>query len=155
MSETHVPYRWLFYIEGALTVFFAILSIFILPDFPVTTKWLTPLERLLAEKRLQEDVGVGDEESEVTGHGKGLILAFTDWKVWWLALALCSMVISLSFNAYFPTLCKTMGFNDTVTLLLCAPPWVFATICAFLVTRLATFETFNLIYLIVFTSQAF
>ncbi|KAI5124987.1 hypothetical protein M0805_007412 [Coniferiporia weirii] len=132
----HAAWRWLFYIEGALTVFFAFTSIWILPDFPATTKWLSPLERRLAERRLKEDVGVEDNEQvESGGHGHGLVLAFTDWKVWWLALALASMVISLSFNAFFPTLCKTMGFDNTVTLLLCAPPWIFATICAFLVTR--------------------
>ncbi|EJD01173.1 sugar transporter [Fomitiporia mediterranea MF3/22] len=129
-------WRWLFYIEGGLTVFFALISIFILPDFPATSKWLSPLERRLAEKRLEEDVGVGDSDGTMhISHVEGLIMAFTDWKVWWLALALTSMVISLSFNAFFPTLSKTMGFNNTVTLLLCAPPWVFATICAFIVTR--------------------
>ena len=45
------------------------------------------------------------------------------------------MVVSLSFNAYFPTLTATLGYNRTVTLLLCAPPWAFATIVAFGVTR--------------------
>ncbi|KAH8118286.1 sugar transporter [Phellopilus nigrolimitatus] len=132
----HSAWRWLFYIEGALTVFFAAVAVFVLPDFPATSMWLSPLERRLAEKRLEEDVGISDNEStKSAGHAHGLVLAFRDWKVWWLAFALTSMVISLSFNAFFPTLSKTMGFNDTVTLLLCAPPWVFATICAFAVTR--------------------
>ena len=107
-----------------------------LPDFPATSSWLSPLERRLAEKRLEEDVGSIDKDQKESGnHFEGLVMAFSDWKVWWLALALTSMVISLSFNAFFPTLSKTMGFDTTVTLLLCAPPWVFATICAFLVTR--------------------
>ena len=85
---------------------------------------------------MEEDAGVGDEtETEDGGQTRGMILALTDWKVWWLAMALTSMVISLSFNAFFPTLSATMGFNRTVTLLLCAPPWAFATIIAFIVTR--------------------
>ncbi|KAL5507991.1 hypothetical protein ACEPAH_5609 [Sanghuangporus vaninii] len=129
-------WRWLFYIEGGLTVFFALASIFILPDFPATSRWLSPLEHRLAEKRLEEDVGVGDnDEGSKTTHGEGLVMAFSDWKVWWLALALTSMVVSLSFNAFFPTLSQTMGFSNTISLLLCAPPWVVATICAFIVTR--------------------
>ena len=89
-------------------------------------------------KRLEEDVGVGDQkdnEPAGSGHGHGLVLAFSDWKVWWLALALTSMVISLSFHAFFPTLAKTLGYNTTITLLLCAPPWIFATLVAFAVTR--------------------
>ena len=119
--------------RGALTVFFALVAMFILPDFPATSTWLSPMERRLAEKRLVEDVGVGDRDSSESGtQGNGLVMAVTDWKVWWLSIALSSMVISLSFNAFFPTLTKTLGYNNTVTLLLCAPPWVFATLCALL-----------------------
>ena len=129
-------YRWLFYIEGALTIFVAICAIFILPDFPSTSRWLSPEEVLLAERRMQEDAGVGDEaETEAQGQWHSLVAAFSDWKVWWLALALTSMVIFLSFNAFFPTLAATLGYNRTRTLLLCAPPWVFATIVAFGVSR--------------------
>ena len=43
--------------------------------------------------------------------------------------------ISISFNAFFPTLTATLGYNRTVTLLLCAPPWVLATLFAFAVLR--------------------
>ncbi|RPD66729.1 MFS general substrate transporter [Lentinus tigrinus ALCF2SS1-7] len=133
----HSAWRWLFYIEGALTMFVAISAIFILPDFPSTSHgWLSPLEVRLAEKRMEEDVGVGDEEqTETLGRFHGFTLALTDWKVWWLALALTSLVVSLSFNAFFPTLSATMGYNSTITLLLCAPPWVFATLVAFVMCR--------------------
>ena len=85
---------------------------------------------------MEEDIGVGDEgETEVGGPMRGLISALVDWKVWWMAFALTSMVVFLSFNAYFPTLAATLGYNRTVTLLLCAPPWIFATLVAFGVTR--------------------
>ncbi|KAM5540332.1 hypothetical protein V8D89_005790 [Ganoderma adspersum] len=133
----HSAWRWLFFIEGALTMFVAILAIFILPDFPDTShNWLSPEEVRLAEKRMEEDVGVGDGvETESGGRFHGLKLALADWKVWWLGVALTSMVISLSFNAFFPTLSATMGYNPTITLLLCAPPWVFGTIVAFLACR--------------------
>lgn len=129
-------WRWLLYIEGSLTIFVAICAIFILPDFPATTGWLTEEERRLAMRRMEEDAGVGDEgETEVEGHTTGLWLAVTDWKVWWLAVAMTSQVVALSFNAYFPTLSATMGFGPTVTLLLCAPPFVFTAIMALFVSR--------------------
>lgn len=129
--------RWLFYIEGSLTIFVAFCAIFILPDFPATSRrWLSAQEVRLAELRMAEDVGVGDEgETETGGRAHGLVLSVLDWKVWWLALALTSLVVSLSFNAYFPTLTATLGFSTTVTLLLCAPPWAFATLVAFAVAR--------------------
>lgn len=131
-------WRWLFYIEGSLTIFVAICAIFILPDFPSTTKgkWLSDAERKLALRRMEEDAGVGDEdETEVGGQAAGLWLALKDWKVWWMSLALTSQVVALSFNAYFPTLSATLGFNPTVTLLLCAPPFIFTAILAFFLSR--------------------
>ncbi|KAL7282267.1 MFS general substrate transporter [Trametes coccinea BRFM310] len=131
-------WRWLFYIEGALTVFVALCAIFILPDFPATTRrwWLSEEERRLAMRRMEEDAGVGDEaETEVGGMASGLWMAVKDWKVWWMAFAMTSQVVALSFNAYFPTLSATMGFDPTVTLLLCAPPFVFTAIMAFVISR--------------------
>ncbi|RDB22569.1 hypothetical protein Hypma_010246 [Hypsizygus marmoreus] len=125
----HAAWRWLFYIEGALTIAVAVFAIFILPDFPTNSKWLSPEERALAIRRMEEDAGVGDEE-QTEGSTSGFWLAVTDIKVWWLALALTSEVVALSFNAYFPTLSATLGYNTTVSLLLCAPPFVFTAIAA-------------------------
>ncbi|KAJ6599114.1 MFS general substrate transporter [Mycena vulgaris] len=125
--------------EGALTVFVAALALFVLPDFPATSKWLTPEERELALLRMTEDAGVGDQsETEHGGPLTGLWLAVKDWRVWWLAFALTAQVVALSFNAFFPTLSATLGFNPTVTLLLCAPPFAIAALAAFLLARLNT-----------------
>ncbi|KAF7288243.1 FCP1-like proteiny domain-containing protein [Mycena chlorophos] len=132
----HAAWRWLFFIEGALTIFIAVVAIFVLPDFPTTSKWLSPEERELALLRMQEDVGVGDQgETETGGPLHGLMLAITDWKVWWLAFALTAQVIALSFNAFFPTLTATLGYNPTVTLLLCAPPFAFSALVTFFLAR--------------------
>ncbi|KAJ8589302.1 MFS general substrate transporter [Rhizopogon salebrosus TDB-379] len=130
-------WRWLFYIEGFMTVFVAICAIFILPDFPATSSsWLTAAEHALAKLRMEENVGGGSEDMEDSGGGKsGLQLALSDWKVWWLALALTSLTVSLSFNAFFPTLSATLGYTSTRSLLLCAPPWIFATFAAFFMSR--------------------
>ena len=129
-------WRGLFLIEGSLTIFVALCAIFILPVFPSTTRWLSPEERRLAMKRMEEDAGVGDErETEGNGHTAGLRLALCDWKVWWMALAMTSITVALSFNAYFPTLSATMGFSTTVSLLLCAPPFAFTAIEAFFLSR--------------------
>ncbi|CAE6384252.1 unnamed protein product [Rhizoctonia solani] len=98
----HAAWRWLFYIEGALTMAVAVLAIFVLPDFPNTTRWLSPEERRLAEVRMAEDVGGEvDKDSSEEGHLYGFFLAMKDWKVWWLAVALTGITIGLSFNAYF------------------------------------------------------
>ncbi|KAG2347438.1 sugar transporter [Suillus weaverae] len=126
---------WLFYIEGSITVVVAICAMFILPNFPHNTRWLTPEERSLAISRLADD-GYG----KMDGPGKrttmqGLRDAVCDWKVWWFSVALIIQFVALSFTIYFPTIVATMGYNATVTLLLAAPPWVLATIGAFALSR--------------------
>ena len=78
----------LFYIEGALTIFVALIAVFVLPDFPSTShRWLSPIEVRLAEKRMEEDAGVGDEsQTEVKSKRKILLDVLTDWKVVYMTL---------------------------------------------------------------------
>lgn len=123
-----------------MTVFVAIVAIWVLPDFPETTsRWLTPAEQSLAVKRMEEEAASSDAAEAKSQHSSGLQLALSDGKVWWLAMTLLFMVVSLSFNSYFPTLSATMGYGRTITLLLCAPPWVFATAIAISVSRFVLF----------------
>ncbi|KAG0697636.1 major facilitator superfamily domain-containing protein [Suillus ampliporus] len=128
-------WRWLFYIEGSITIFVAICAMFILPDFPHNTRWLTPEEQALAISRLTEDGhGTANELGKQTTM-QGLWDAVSDWKVWWFGAALLFQSVAGSYSIYFPTLTATMGYGTTVSLLLCAPPWVFAAIVAFAVSR--------------------
>ncbi|KAJ7591113.1 major facilitator superfamily domain-containing protein [Mycena floridula] len=125
-------WRWLFFCEGGLTVIVAILAIFILPDFPETSSgWLTPAEQRLAIKRMTEDMGDKPEAE----HKSGLLLAVVDWKVWWLAATLTTIVAGLSWNAYFPSILLRLGFSSTNTLLLCVPPWIFSALVAIALSR--------------------
>lgn len=76
-------WRWLFIIEGVVTIFIAFIAILILPDFPRTTKWLTENERQLAVWRLDEDIGEDDwtgAQNQTFWHG--MKLAFSDLKMW-------------------------------------------------------------------------
>lgn len=76
-------WRWLFIIEGVITVGIAFAAFFILPDFPRTTKWLTQEKRELAIWRLEEDIGeddwVGSKEQTLL---HGFNLAIKDLKTW-------------------------------------------------------------------------
>lgn len=115
-------------------MFIAICAIFILPDFPHNTRWLTAEERALAISRLVKD-GHGSAALGKKTSIQGLWDAVSDWKVWWFAAAFIVQLTGQSFYISFPTLSATMGYNTTVTLLLCAPPWVFSTIVAFALSR--------------------
>jgi MFS family permease len=84
-------WRWLFIIEGAITVAIAFISFFILPNFPRTTTWLTEEERQLAAWRLEEDIGQDDWiDSQHQTFGHGLKLAFTDPKMYILVGAIAT-----------------------------------------------------------------
>lgn len=123
--------------EGILTIVVAVSAIWILPDFPSSSSvWLLPDEQILAKLRIEEEVVVRNEHKDTPVEGwSGLIEALTDWRVWWLGAALILMEASLSFRIFFPTLSATMGYNSTITLLLCAPPWILGTATLFLVAR--------------------
>ncbi|KAH7014086.1 major facilitator superfamily transporter [Microdochium trichocladiopsis] len=120
-------WRWLFILEGAITVAIGGLAVFILPDYPRSTGWLTVGERHIAETRLALDVGVAEgAEDEEGGAFHGLKLAVMDPKVWLLGLAYHTTIMGLSFSFFFPTITQSLGYNTTTTLLLTAPPWIWA-----------------------------
>ncbi|KAF8551300.1 MFS general substrate transporter [Imleria badia] len=122
-------WRWLFYIEGSITMLIGLLAMWLLPDFPHNTRWMSPAERRLVQVRLAEDVGEADQDSANVTIFDGLKLAIRDVKVWVFMIMNCSLLLGMSFINFFPTLTATLGYNTTDTLLLAAPPWVFASIC--------------------------
>ncbi|GFZ49508.1 hypothetical protein JCM24511_07628 [Saitozyma sp. JCM 24511] len=127
----HAAWRWLFFIEGAITMFVAAISPFILPDFPHNTKrHFTDEEVKVAQLRMLEDAGEVDIDSADEKWYHGAKLAFTDWKLYILAASQTCCIAGTSFSTYFPSLTKTLGFDNTKTLLMSAPPWVFACIVA-------------------------
>jgi hypothetical protein len=115
----------------------AVFAIFIIPDFPHNTKWLTEQESRLAQRRMAEDsADLADASGLKTGGvTEGLRLAVFDWKVWYFAVVLANFTTALSFNAFFPTLTATFGYNTTISLILCAPPFIFAALVAFVLNR--------------------
>lgn len=97
--------RWLFLIEGVITVVIAFSAYWILPDFPHTTSWLTEQERQIAVLRLEEDTGVDRNvtEDEQFGFFHGFLLALKDPKTYLLMLILSGIVSSASVTNFFPT----------------------------------------------------
>lgn len=124
----HSAWRWLFWIEGAVTMAVAISAAFVLPDLPSNARGFTEEELQVARLRMTEDVGEADADSEEDGVFGGFMMVVTDPKVYIMMLSLTAYVVGLSFNAFFPTLTGTLGFDYVPTLLMSSPPWVFACI---------------------------
>ncbi|KAL4907262.1 hypothetical protein BDW74DRAFT_122383 [Aspergillus multicolor] len=124
----HPAWRWLFWIEGAATMFIAILAGVILPDLPTNTRGFTQEELEVAQLRMTEDVGEADVDAEGSGPWDGFFMAIKDPKMYIMMFTLTAYVVGLSFNAFFPSLTETLGFGYVPTLLMSAPPWVFSCI---------------------------
>lgn len=88
-------WRWLFILEGAITVAFGFCVPFIMPDYPSTTSWLSDRQRFIAQARLTLDVGLADDD-EKGNAWHGLKLAVLDIKVWALAVCGFSFVMGLT-----------------------------------------------------------
>lgn len=100
---------------------------FILPNYPANTKWLSDSERRLAMLRLAEDASEEDRHDSI-GAFEGLKMAVSDpvlYVVWFMQLGLNT---AAAFTNFFPTIVATLGYGQTTTLLLSAPPYVFAAI---------------------------
>ncbi|KAK4144298.1 putative tartrate transporter [Dichotomopilus funicola] len=134
-------WQWLFIIEGAATVVVAMACVFVLPNFPRTTTWLTDEERTLAIWRLQEDIGEDDwVGSEEQTFWEGAKLAFIDTKTYIMMLMLFCIVASGTVTNFFPTVVNTLqegalaGSKNSkvISLLLTAPPYVLGVIVTYL-----------------------
>lgn len=126
-------WRWLFIIEGAITVVIAAGGYFLLPDFPRTTTWLTDEEKELAVWRLDEDIGEDDWiDSQHQSFWGGMKMAALDIKMWILMVMLFCIVSSASVTNFFPTVVETLRYGRVESLLLTAPPYVLAVITAFI-----------------------
>lgn len=120
-------WRWLFILEAVVVFPVAAITVFIVPDYPATTKFLSDEERKLAVLRIAEEANQEDNRAEA-GAWQGFKMAFEDpalYMIWAMQLGLNT---AAAFINFFPTIVATLGYGTTETLLLSAPPYVFAAI---------------------------
>lgn len=116
-------WKWLFILQGAVTFLIAIVGFFCLPDFPLTTKWLTHDERQLAHARIEADTVQNQGEASTWA---GLKQALADPVVWLFAIMAHLHLAANGFKNFFPTVVKSLNFNTTITLVLTCPPYLIA-----------------------------
>ncbi|KAI0856888.1 allantoate permease [Xylaria cubensis] len=129
-------WRWLFIIEGTITIGVAILSTFILPNYPANTNWLTPEEQAYAQWRLVDDTGEADLADTISVK-EGVKMAFKDPRLYLFTLLQHVSLLSQAFQYFFPTIVKTLGFGTIETLLLTVPVWI----ATFLVSLVVTYTS--------------
>ncbi|KAI1199356.1 allantoate permease [Nemania serpens] len=116
-------WRWLFIIEGSITIAVAITAIFVLPNYPENTKWLSPEEQAYAQWRLVDDTGEADVADSISVL-EGVKMAFKDPRLYLFTLLQHVSLLSQAFQYFFPSIVKTLGYGTVETLLLTAPAWI-------------------------------
>ncbi|GAA6046681.1 hypothetical protein JCM3770_003114 [Rhodotorula araucariae] len=116
-------YGWqvLFILEGLVTVAIGVAVFFVLPDFPETSKWLSPLEQEYVVSLLHRNA---PKKSDKTWDSKQILAMFADptfycFSLWWA----CWAVGCWGISTVLPFVIKDMGITDSAgTQLLQIPP---------------------------------
>lgn len=118
-------WRWIFIIEGAVTVFCALLMFFCVSDFPEDASYLEENERLFIKEKLALDVGDSSHDVKITF--KGILRVFKEWKIWFSGLMYFCLIIPAYGYAYFAAaIVKSLGHSPLKTQFYSVPPWVVA-----------------------------
>jgi MFS family permease len=77
-------WRWIFILEGIVTVLAGAILYWILPDSPQSAGWLEPWEQQYLINRLAQDTGTkgGRVRTSESFQWSYIISALTDWKIW-------------------------------------------------------------------------
>ncbi|KAH7887035.1 major facilitator superfamily domain-containing protein [Phlebopus sp. FC_14] len=123
--ETSVAtWRLLFIIEGVPTILLGVLCIFLLPDRPESTEFLTSAERKLAVARMNR--GTSSDTGAVVNY-RHVVAAFVDWRVYAASVMYFGLNCALgSLSAFMPTIVSTMGYSTALVQLLTVPPYAVA-----------------------------
>ncbi|OJJ06222.1 hypothetical protein ASPVEDRAFT_199973 [Aspergillus versicolor CBS 583.65] len=120
-------WRWLFLIEGVLTIGLAIIIAFILPNKLTKLKGFTAAEQDWLVWNFEADQGQQDNADEISAK-KGVWMAVVDPKTWLLMATLYSIYIAGAVSNFFPSVVATLGYGRNETYALTAPPYVLCVI---------------------------
>lgn len=131
-------WRWIFLIEGAVTVAAGLAMPFLIPDTPELASWLSPDEKKFIDLRLRRSgVRTATQESDKfswTLLGKTMI----DWKIFLgILMAWANSVPNAAFKFTMPQIIKQLGFSTTQSQLLTIPPYFCGGVSAWIIGRYA------------------
>jgi len=122
-----LAWSWIFILEGTATVVLGIISLFVVVDYPITAKFISPEERAFIVYQLQfEHARVGEEEHLELRHFWAVV---TDWQIWVHILIFMSVATPIyAFTFFIPTIIHNFGYSVPVSQLLTIPPFVLGSI---------------------------
>lgn len=117
---------FIFFVEGAITVLFGILTMFFLPHTPSDAKFLTVEERAGAEARMKLD-SHGSTPSDNVKHETfswfWVRRAILNWNTVLLSLDFFAIITPIySYSLFLPTIISGLGYRRVQAQLLTVPP---------------------------------
>ncbi|KAJ4348339.1 uncharacterized protein N0V89_009713 [Didymosphaeria variabile] len=124
----YAGWRWIFLIEGILTIVLGVISKFWVPDWPETAKFLSEDERALLIARLSADTGpatMNHLDKRATRR------IFSDVKIYLGTIMYFGIVNTGYAGSFFiPTIIKELGYTSSAAQVRSIPIFVVATVTA-------------------------
>ncbi|KAK3215436.1 hypothetical protein GRF29_19g3270638 [Pseudopithomyces chartarum] len=132
-------FRWLFIIEGIITVLSALLVWFFLPDYPTRSPWLSASEVDLATSRVA--LRGGGYHQAHASRREILETCFHPRMLLHYLAYIADVVPQGSFTFFTPTIVTGLGYTSIHAQLLTVPPWCVGFVVA--ITASYTADRFN------------
>ncbi|KAF3351854.1 hypothetical protein VdG1_04660 [Verticillium dahliae VDG1] len=138
-------WRWIFILEGIVTVLVAVWAFFALHDFPETASFLSEEERAFVVFRLKY-------QSQIQGKQIGQVAvpeaeefkwryvgdAFKDWQIWVNIFVYWGIVCPLyGISLFLPTIIRNLGYTSSTAQLMTVPIYVTAAILAVIIAYIS------------------
>ncbi|KAF7366717.1 putative pantothenate transporter [Mycena sanguinolenta] len=125
-------WRWLFIIEGAVTVGIALILMLVLPNSMNSVTGLSPIERDWLAWNFESDQGQRDNKDELSGW-QAFKMAASDPKTYLLMSILYMTYLFGTVSSFFPSVVNTLGYSRNITYILTAPPYLLSVVVTILI----------------------
>ncbi|KAM0335002.1 hypothetical protein ACHAQA_000036 [Verticillium albo-atrum] len=138
-------WRWIFILEGIVTVLVAVWAFFTLHDFPETASFLTEDERAFVVFRLKyQSQAKGKQTSQVAVpeaeefKWRYVGDAFKDWQIWVNIFVYWGIVCPLyGISLFLPTIVRNLGYTSSTAQLMTVPIYITAAVLAVIVAYIS------------------
>lgn len=133
-------WRWIFIIEGIVTVVVGVSVPWTLPDSPAAASFLSQSQKELIVSRLEQDSGTeaGRVETGESFQWSSLKSAMLDWRIWFTIFIYWGNTIPLyGFTYTVPTIINELGYTSAQAQLLTIPIYTAGAISTMALSRLS------------------
>lgn len=114
-------WRWIFILEGILTIAISFLIFFLVPDFPERTDILSGAEKAHLLEKLRRDKG----DQKLTIRSVNWVKTLSDYKIWFPTLMFfCCDMTAASMSAFLPTILRELGWKAARAQYMTIPVWL-------------------------------